>query len=96
MNTQDLIIVDVFCKEYHIETNFIIELEEFGLIETINQNETKYIEINQIGFIEKLIRMHNDLQINKEGIEVVLHLLEKVNQLQSDVNTLKNRLNLYE
>ena len=96
METQELIIVDVFCKEYQIEINLINDLESFGLIETIVHNENKYLDKNQLVYVEKIIRLHNDLNINKEGIEIILDLLEKEKQLLSEINYLKNRLDLYE
>ena len=96
METQDLIIIDVFCQEYQIEINFINDLESFGLIETVVHNENKYLDINQLVHVEKIIRLHNDLNINKEGIEIILDLLEKEKQLLSEINYLKNRLGLYE
>lgn len=96
MDTQELIIVDVFCQEYQIEINLINDLESFGLIETIVHNENKYLDKNQIVHVEKIIRLHNDLNINKEGIEIILDLLEKEKQLLSEIKYLKNRLGLYE
>ena len=39
METQELIVIDVFCKEYQIEINFIQDLEEFGLIQTIGHQQ---------------------------------------------------------
>ena len=96
METPELIIVDVFCQEYQIEINLINDLESFGLIETIVHNENKYLDKNQLVYVEKIIRLHNDLNINKEGIEIILDLLEKEKQLLSEINYLKNRLDLYE
>lgn len=96
METQELIIVDVFCRECQIEINLIHDLEEFGLIETIVHQEQKYLDKNQLAYIEKIIRLHNDLNINKEGIEIILTLQEKENQLLTEINYLKNRLGLYE
>lgn len=96
METQELIIVDVFCKECQIEINLIHDLEEFGLIETIVHQEQKYVDKNQLFHIEKIIRLHNDLNINKEGIEIILNLQEKENQLLAEIKHLRNRLGLYE
>ena len=96
METQDLIIIDVFCQEYQIEINLINDLESFGLIETIVHNENKYLDKNQLVKKKKIIRLHNDLNINKEGIEIILDLLEKEKQLLSEIKYLKNRLDLYE
>ena len=96
METQELIIIDVVCQEYQIEINLINDLESFGLIETIVHNENKYLDKNQLVYVEKIIRLHNDLNINKEGIEIILGLLEKEKQLLSEIKYLKNRLDLYE
>jgi hypothetical protein len=96
METQELIIIDVVCQEYQIEINLINDLESFGLIETIVHNENKYLDKNQLVYFEKIIRLHNDLNINKEGIEIILDLLEKEKQLLSEIKYLKNRLDLYE
>ena len=96
MDTQELIIIEVFCQQYEIETHLIHDLEEFGLLQTVVYKENKYINKNELAYIEKLIRLHNDLNINKEGIDVVLELLTKVNQLQLEVKYLKNRLEIYE
>jgi hypothetical protein len=96
METSDLIVVDLFCKESQIEINFINDLEAFGLIEITAQNENKYLNKNQLGTLEKIIRLHNDLKINKEGIDIILNLQDKENQLLTEINYLKNRLSLYE
>ncbi|MQP52267.1 MULTISPECIES: chaperone modulator CbpM [unclassified Flavobacterium] len=96
METSDLIVVDLFCKESQIEINFIHDLEAFGLIEITAQNENKYLNKNQLGTLEKIIRLHNDLKINKEGIDIILNLQDKENQLLTEINYLKNRLSLYE
>jgi hypothetical protein len=96
METEELIIIEVFCQEYQIETNFIHDLEEFGLITTTIYEEKKYLNTNQLVFIEKIIRLHNDLKINKEGIDVILQLQEKEEQLLKEIYNLKNRLRLYE
>jgi chaperone modulatory protein CbpM len=96
METQELIIVDVFCQEYQIEINFIQDLETYGLVQIIEQQNQKYIDRNQLATLEKIIRLHNDLNINKEGIDIILNLQQKENQLLAEINYLKNRLGLYE
>jgi len=44
----------------------------------------------------KNLRLHNELNVNLEGIDVVLNLLKKKRVLRDEVNALKNRLRLYE
>lgn len=96
METEELIIIEVFCQEFQIDAAVVRELEEFGLIETITHNDGRYIHKNHVLTIEKIIRLHIDLNINKEGIAVILDLLEKVTALNSTIKNLENRLKLYE
>ena len=96
METQELIIVDIFCQKYQIEINLIDDLEAFGLIETVVREEQKFVAKSQLATLEKIIRLHNELNINKEGIEIILNLLEKEKQLLAEINYLKSKLGLYE
>ncbi len=79
-----------------IDTEFILTLEEQGLIETVTIEQTLYIDVIQLSRLEKLVRLHNDLEVNIEGIEVISHLLERVERLQNELTALQNRLQLYE
>ena len=96
MKTEDLIPVETFCAHYEIEFSFINALAEHGLVEIIMVEEARYLHEAQIGNIEKMIRLHYDLHINPEGIDAVFQLLERIDHLQSELNSLRNRLNLYE
>ncbi len=40
--------------------------------------------------------MHKELQVNIEGIDVVLNLLQKIDALQAELLRVRNRLLLYE
>ena len=46
--------------------------------------------------IEKMIRMHQELDVNIEGIDVVFNLLQKIDSLQKELANVRNRLRLYE
>lgn len=84
------------CSQYNIELSFIDDLDRMGLIkiEIIEQNQ--FIHQDHIGNLEKIITLHKELNINLEGIDVVLNLLEKETNLKQELNSLKNRLRLYE
>ena len=96
MEAQELIIVDVFCKECRIELTLIEELADFGLIEIVKNNGLKYIHSNHLKQVERVIQFHNELNINKEGIEVILNLLERLSLQNQQVRLLQDKLNLYE
>lgn len=96
MEEQELIIVEVFCRETQIDVELIDDLESFGLIEVIQNNGLKYIDSNHLPHIQKIIEFHNELNINKEGIEVVLNLLDQIAFRDDKIRYLQARLKLYE
>lgn len=96
MDIENLIPAKEFCFSHQIEVSFINSLGEYGLIEIIELENISYLPINQLHKIEKYLRLYYDLDINLEGIEAISHLLERMNELQSEIISLKNRLERYE
>ncbi|WP_299525369.1 chaperone modulator CbpM [uncultured Lutibacter sp.] len=92
MNTKNFIHISKLCKHYNIEISFINSLNEFGLIEIISVEESQYIHEDKITDIEKMIRIHQELNVNIEGIDVVFNLLNKIEELQNELIITKNKL----
>ena len=88
--------IEVFCEHEHVETTFVRSLHERGLIQVVIRSEQQYIASEELPRLEQLARMHYELDINLEGIEAISHLLERVEHMQSDLRSLRERLNLYE
>jgi hypothetical protein len=96
METEQLIPIREFAMHYSIEVSFIDSLSEFGLIEIITVGDTRYIQEEKLSDLERMMRLHYGLEINLEGVDAVSRLLERVDLLQQEIVTLKNRLRLYE
>ena len=96
MNEQDYIPIGVFCEQYGVAISFVNSLQQFGLIEIITVEETVCIPVNQLKEAEKLLRLHNELEINLQGIDVVTHLLQRIQEMQHEIQSLRNKLHLYE
>jgi uncharacterized Fe-S cluster-containing MiaB family protein len=96
MNKGNMIPANEFCTYHNIEISFLNSLQEAGLIEITIIEETEYIPENQLNELEKIIRLYYELDINLEGIETVMHLLQRINDMQDEITLLKNRLRLYE
>jgi len=96
METRDLILIEHFCANHEIEFSFIDSLHQFGLIEVIIHDDQKYLHQEQLKEVEKMMRMHYELDINMEGIDVISHLLKRMNSLQKELIETKNKLRLYE
>lgn len=96
MKQEHLISTETICTHYNIEVTFVDSLYNMGLIEIEVIEQSKYIHKDGIADLEKILRLHNELNVNLEGIDVVLRLLEKERALRDEVNALRNRLRLYE
>lgn len=83
-------------RHYQIELTFFDELEQVGLIEITAYEEQMCISIDKLGDLEKMIRIHQQLHINLEGVDVVFNLLQKVDELKTELAAAKNKLRLYE
>jgi hypothetical protein len=96
METENLIPVHQVITHHKVEVSFLDSLYEIGLIEITTVEETRYVFKDQLGELERMIRLHYELDINLEGIEAITHLLQRVNSLQEELNAAKNRLRVYE
>jgi len=96
MKSDYLIAVDEFCSKHNIEVSFVSSLHQTGLIEITTIEENGFIDVKQLEQLEKFIQFYYELEINLEGIETITHLLQRVNAMQDEIITLKNRLGLYE
>lgn len=90
----DLIIVSDYCQKCHIEPSFIDLLEEGGLINLFYEEGEPYLLLSELPAVERYSRMYYDLSINMEGIDVIHHLLEKIDGMQGEINRLRKQLNL--
>lgn len=96
MTKATLISASEFCVYHNIEFSFISNLKEFGLVEIVKFQQADYIPEDQVEKLERMIRLHRELEINLEGIDTIDHLLGRMIHLQEEVTKLKNRLRLYE
>ncbi|MEB2775597.1 chaperone modulator CbpM [Algoriphagus sp. D3-2-R+10] len=96
MAQQELILIETLCTHYEIEVSFVDSLSNLGLIEIMTVEQTRFIPQDKISDLEKMIRIHQDLEVNPEGIDVIFNLLRKVDDLKSELAATKNRLNRYE
>ncbi len=96
MQNDHLIPADQFCIQHKIDLSFISLLHENGLLEITTVEEMQYIPEEHLPELEKLIRLHYDLDINLEGIEAITYLLQRIGRLQDELRALKNKLHRYE
>ena len=96
MENQNYIPVQRICIIYKVPETFLNQLYEYDLINITIVDKVECIETTEIKKVEKIIRLHFDLNINMEGIDSVLHLLNRVNELQDQITRLNNRISFHE
>lgn len=96
MEKEEMIPIDQCCTHYKIELTFVQSLQEAGLLNIVIMEEKNYLSHDELGNLEKFIRLHHDLNINTEGIEAINYMLERMEALQLEITRLKNQLAIYE
>lgn len=96
MRIENMILVSEFCTNYNIEISFISLLREYGLIDISIIEDNAYIKVSQLQDLEKIIRLHYDLDINLEGIETIIYLLNRINELHNEISLLQKKLLVYD
>lgn len=96
MSTATYIPLKTLCTHYKVETTFFQGLNEYGLIEITTIEQAPCIHQDHIKNLESMVRLHQDLHINLEGIDTVMNLLDKIHHLQEELKTVKNRLRIFE
>lgn len=96
MQTEHLIPIREFCVYHQVETSFVYSLAQKGLIQTTTLEQTVYVQSEQLARLEKFVRLHQELAIHSDDLDVVSNLLERLEDLQNQVIQLQNRLAFYE
>jgi hypothetical protein len=96
MEKQDLISIQLLCSHYNVPASFLDKLFDYELIEIQAIENDLFISKTQIRDVEKIMRLHFDLDINIEGVDAIYNLLKQVKTLKEEVIVLNNKLKLYE
>ena len=96
MNTENFIQIKEICLYYKVETSFLEEVEKAGLVELATYKKERYLHLKYITTIEKILRLHTELRVNIEGIDVIFNLLDKMGRLQEELNEARDKIELYE
>lgn len=82
-------------KIYNIEITFFDSLEESGLVKTETENDVKYLLYEELPAFERFANWHYDLDVNLPGLEVINHLLSKLEELRRENRRLSYLSSLY-
>jgi hypothetical protein len=85
-----MIALSEVCDFYHIDIELIRGFSEFGLYPLVVVDGEAEIEAKYLERLDKVIGLHRALGINKEGIDVILELRERISGLQDEIESLRH------
>lgn len=97
MASVHLISIRQVAHHYGAEESFLQTLHDYGLLR-IEEHEAEgaCIAEDALPDAERYLRLHYDLGINTEGIDAIRSLLERMEEMQDEVQQLRRRLARYE
>lgn len=96
MKENEIIFLNEYCNHHQIDHWFVYALRDSGLIEVSDHEEQICIPEQQLPQFEKMTRLYYEMGINLEGIETIIHLLNRMKTMQETIEKLNNRLKFYE
>lgn len=96
MKQENYISVKTFCQHHGVKESFVYSMYEFELLQIDDSKEEALLSIDELPILEKMVRLHKELDINPEGVQAVYHLLQQVEGLQEEVAALKRKLDRFD
>ncbi len=89
---ENYISIKKLAQFHNISEKTLQEFADYGIFEIhIIQNEP-CIQPDKLSRYERAIRLYRDLGVNKEGIEIIMEMRDKLENLQKEVNKLHRQL----
>ena len=85
-----------FCQGHSLEETFLYELQEFDLIRIVKVGRQPAIHRRELHRLERLVRLHHDLEISPQGLQAVQHLLDRLEGMQEELRQLRSKLGRWE
>ena len=96
MKKENYISIKTFCERHEVGESFVYSMCEYEILHVEQEKDEGMLHIEDLPLLEKMVRLHNELDINPEGIQAIYHLLGQVENLQQEVASLKKKLDTLE
>lgn len=84
--------IEKFCTHHGVQVTLVREFADFGLVHLQEQEKKAVVPEEEIEKLERMIRLHSELGINKEGLEIILNMRDQLLNLNSELETIRYRL----
>jgi hypothetical protein len=89
MKNQTILTFEQAGEVFRVEVATIVEFADYGLFPTVESPLGPGIAPEILELLERVLSLHQVLGINKEGIDVVLRLGDRVRSLQRELEDLE-------
>ena len=96
MKEESYILIQHFCETTSVDPEFIEQLFEYGLIQHVEKVKEPAVHQEELPVLERMVRLHYDLDINLEGLQVIAHMRQKMIQMQKEMLELERKLKRFE
>lgn len=90
-----LFTISEVCERCSIQTEIIIEMVEYGIVAPVDlqtNNDQWQFRPNALERLRRAQRLRQDLELNLAGLALSLDLLDQIESLQQEVNSLKHQI----
>ena len=82
-----------FCEATELSDVYVIEIVEHGIVEPSGRTPEDWLFDDQAPLVTKrAVKLHQELELEWEGVALALELLQEVQQLRSENSMLRQRL----
>lgn len=86
------IAIEELCRHYGVEIRLIQEFADFGLVRLQTSEAGPTVAVSEVKQLERMLRLALDLDLNPEGIDVILNMRQEMQRLRRKTQKLENRL----
>jgi hypothetical protein len=86
------IAIEEFCTHHGVQVRLVQEFADFGLVHLQEEAQQAFVPEAEIEKLERLLRLYSELGINKEGLEIILNMRDQLLNLNSELETIRYRL----
>ncbi|MEX5585961.1 chaperone modulator CbpM [Pseudomonas urmiensis] len=81
------------CQEANLSADCVIEIVEHGIVEPSGRTPEDWLFDDRAPVtVKRAVKLHDQLELEWEGVALALELLEEVQQLRSENSMLRQRL----
>ena len=86
------IAIEEFCTHHRVQVRLVQEFADFGLVHLQEEAQQAFVPEAEVEKLERLLRLYSELGINKEGLEIILNMRDQLLNLNSELETIRYRL----